>query len=217
MRKEYNKNRKGFTLIELLISMVVFVLIMGIVASSFTSIVRAQKDANEVRRMYSEVRGFADLLSEEARLGAIDYKCYAEEATSYSYDCQEALGTIVNGRSNYLAVVRKDGLQKTIFKYDPVKKTVSMIKYEKTESGGWGIAPGYTGFRDVMGDAVSVEKLSFAINPDTDPYAQAGYSLNAKQFQPKVTLFMQVKNGKNSKSEFNIDFQTTISSRVYNR
>jgi prepilin-type N-terminal cleavage/methylation domain-containing protein len=212
-----NKCRKGFTLIELLVSMVVFVMIMGIVGSSFTSIVRAQKEANEVRRMYSEVRSFTDLLAEEARLGVVDYQCYTAAADPYSGVCPQALGSIVNGRSNFLALVTKDGLQKTIFKYDATAKKVSMIKYEKTDSGGWGIAPGYTDFRDVMGTAVSVEKLAFAINPDADPYAQANYGINSRQFQPKVTLFMNAKNGQNSKSPFSLDFQTTISSRVYNR
>lgn len=213
---ERNKNRKAFTLIELLVSMVVFVLIMGIVGSSFTSIVRAQKEANEVRRMYSEVRSFTDMLSEEARLGTIDYRCYGS-AVAYSNVCPEVLGPIVNGRSDHLALLRKDGLEKTIFKYDAKEKKISVIKYELTEGGGWKLSSGYTDFRDVTGDAVSVEKLAFAINPDTDPYERGSYGLNAKQFQPKVTVFMQVRNGAKSKSDFTMDFQTTISSRVYNR
>jgi prepilin-type N-terminal cleavage/methylation domain-containing protein len=209
-------NKKAFTLIELMISMVVFIIIMGIVGSSFTSIVRAQKETNEIRRMYSEVRTMVDLISEEARLGTIDYGCYGQ-AVAYSSVCPQVLGSIVNGRTNYLALVRQDGLQKTIFKYDPEVKRVSMVKYEKTAGGGWKFASGYTDFRAVTGDAVSVEKMAFAINPDVDPYSQTNYAVNGKQFQPRVTIFMNVQNGKGSKSEFNIDLQTTVSSRVYNR
>lgn len=211
-----HKNRKGFTLIELLVSMAVFVMILGIVGSSFISIVRAQKEANEIRKMYSEVRGFTDMLSEEARLGAIDYPCYAAP-TPFSNNCPQAIGSIVNGRTDHLALVRKDGMEKTIFKYDAKEKKILMVKYEKTDGGGWKLGSGYTDFRAVTGDSVSVEKMIFAINPDIDPYAQANYGLNRKQFQPKVTVFMNVKKGGDADSEFNLDFQTTISSRVYNR
>jgi prepilin-type N-terminal cleavage/methylation domain-containing protein len=219
------RTRKGFTLIELLVSMVLLVLIMGIVGTSFTSIVRAQKDTNEIRKMYADVLGFVEMFSAEARLGSIDYRCYvipvsignATNSRANSNDCPQILGPIVNGRSNYLALTRQDGMEKTIFKYDPRAKKVLMIKFEKTEGGGWKYASGYTDFRDAIGSAVSVEKLSFVINPDVDPYAQANYGINAKQFQPEVTLYMTVKNANSSKSAFSMDFQTTISSRVYSR
>ena len=203
-------------MIELLVSMVIFVIFMGIVATSFTDIVRAQKEANEIRKMYSEVRNFADTLSEEARLGSIDYDCYAG-APAFANTCPEQLAAIVDGRSTDLALVRKDGLQKTIFRYDPEFKKVQIVKYDKAEGGAWKFTPGYGGFRDAMGDSVSVEKLSFAVNPDVNPYSQENVYASEKQFQPKVTLFMSVKNGANVKSAFNLDFQTTVSSRVYSR
>jgi len=215
--KNHEGKRKGFTLIELLVSMVVFILIMGIVGSSFTSIVRAQKDTNEIRKMYSDVLGFVDTFSEEARLGSIDYPCYVSAVSISDNECPMILDPIVNGRSNYLALLRQDGLEKTIFKYDSQAKKISMVKFEKTDGGGWKYASGYTDFRDVTGDAVSVDKLSFVINPDVDPYAQANYGINKKQFQPEVTVFMSVKDANLSKSDFSMDFQTTISSRVYSR
>lgn len=45
-----NREREGFTLIELMISIVIFVLFLGIVSQSYISIVRTQREANEVRR-----------------------------------------------------------------------------------------------------------------------------------------------------------------------
>lgn len=210
--------RKGFTLIEMLVSLVLFVIFLGMVSSSYVNIVRAQKDANEIRKMYSEVRNFVDFFSEEVRLSSIDYDCYGG-TVFYSNICETGLATIAtDGRTTDLALVRKDGLEKTIFRYDPDGKKIFVRKYEKDALGNWGQAPGYAdGFREAMGNVVSVEKMSFAINPDKNPYGQENAYNNAKQFQPKVTLYMTVKNGANAKSQFQMDFQTTISSRVYSR
>ncbi len=217
--------KKGFTLIELLVSIVIFVMFLGIVSSSYVNIVRAQREANEVRRMYSDVRNFVDSLSEEVRLGTIDYECYldvTDSAADVTYDsatiCPGGFFGIADGRSTDLALVRKDGLQKTIFHYDSTVKEVTVKKFEKDRSGVWSPAPGFNaGVTDAMGATVQVESLSFAINPDVNPYSQDNYYKNEKQFQPKVTVFMKVKNGANTKSQFSLDFQTSISSRVYSR
>ncbi len=211
------KMRKGFTLIELLVSIVIFVIFMGIVSSSYVNIVRAQKDANEIRRMYSEVRNFVDSLSAEAKLGTIDYGCYGGTIDVYSTVCPQMLQVIINGRTTDLALVRKDGLEKTIFRYDPDLKKVQVVKYEPSPGGAWALAAGYDGFRDIMGDSVKVDKLSFAISPDVNPYSQENAYKSEKQFQPEVTVYMSVSNGENIKSQFSLDFQTTISSRVYSR
>lgn len=210
--------RRGFTLIEMLVSLVLFVIFLGIVSSSYVNIVRAQKSANEIRKMYSEVRNFVDFLTEEVRLGSIDYDCYLGVIPYSDVYCPELLEAITDGRTTDLALYRKDGLQKTIFRYDPDEKKVFVRKYEKDALGVWGEAPGYAeGFRETMSNFVSVEKMSFAIHPDVNPFAQVNAYDNAKQFQPKVTVFMTVKNGQNVKSQFQLDFQTTISSRVYSR
>ena len=56
------KNHKGFTLIEMLIAMTIFVTFIGILMSSYTSIVRAQRDANDYRETYVKARQVFDLL-----------------------------------------------------------------------------------------------------------------------------------------------------------
>jgi len=216
MRNLRIKNRKGFTLIELLISIVIFVMLLASVSTSYVSIVRAQKEANDVRRMYSDVRHFVDSLSEEVRLGTIDYDCYAGSSL-YSSNCPKLLSAIVSGRSPDLALVRKDGLQKTIFHYDFAGKKVQVVKYDKGVGGVWVLAPGFTDFSDAMGNTVQVENISFAINPDVNPYSTENYYKNEKQFQPKVTVFMKVTNRANINSQFSMDFETTVSSRVYSR
>lgn len=229
-------------MIELLISLVIFVVFMGVVSSSFVSIVRAQKETNEIRKMYAEVRSFVDRVSEEARLGTIDYECYPAakiqsntqikpnlqiqpdfQIQAFNQDvCPVQINEAISGdgRTSVLALVRKDGMQKTVFRYDPTAKTVKVVKYEAGPGGTWMLAPGYdANFSDAMGTLVRVDRLSFAINPDVNPYSGSHdvYSNNAKQFQPKVTLFMSVSGRNDTVTPLNIDFQTTISSRVYSR
>jgi prepilin-type N-terminal cleavage/methylation domain-containing protein len=215
------KRRQGFTLIELMVSMVIFVIFMGIVASSYVDIIRAQKETNEIRKMYAEVRGFVDMLSQEAKLGTIDYACY-EGTGDYCPVRDLARIAAGSGMTADLALVRKDGLQKTIFRFsrdrlNSANNKIQVAKYEKRTGGTWDYAPGYNGFRDIMGDLVKVEKLSFAINPDSDPYARENYAKSSKQFQPKITVYLTAKNKVSARSGFSIDFQTTISSRVYSR
>lgn len=206
--------REGFTLIELLISIVIFVLFLGVVSSSYVNIVRAQKQANEIRKMYSDVRGAVDMMAEEIRLGTVDYDCYYGTAKDNSC-LPEVANSLTGGRSAYLALVRKDGLEKTVFHYDGSTLTISK---QFRNAAGWAPAPGYEdGFRNLLSDRVQLTYLSFAIFPDVNPYSEDNYYKNEKQFQPKVTIFMTAENSEMVKSEFKLNFQTTISSRVYSR
>lgn len=234
------RQKKGFTLIEILIGIVLFVVFLGVVTSSYIDIVRGQQQANEVRKMYSQVRDFVDLFSQEVRLSSIDYGCYTgafaakcgnladSSAGSGAYSgagglfagvCRDTFD-MQNGRSRDLSLIRKDGLTKTVFHYDPDTKKIQMVQYDANPNGGgWQDSPRYPGgeFRDVFDERVAVENLQFAINPDVDPYSGDYYCRNQKQFQPKVTLFMQVKNSANERALFSLDYQTTVSSRVYSR
>jgi prepilin-type N-terminal cleavage/methylation domain-containing protein len=221
MIKKYNK-RKGFTLIELLISIVIFVFFLGLVSTSYISIVRTQKEANEVRKIYSELRTFVEILAEEIRLSAVDYDCYESSPsfTDEAYYCADVIPPLTEGRSNYLALVRKGGKEKTVFKFEDNK--VFMTKAYK-QNNVWSVAPGYdalvgqSNYQQILSDNLDITNLTFYIFPDVNPYSSEHYRENAKQFQPKVTVFMSVKNGVNEKSNFEFDFQTSVSSRVYSR
>jgi prepilin-type N-terminal cleavage/methylation domain-containing protein len=221
--------RKGFTLIEMLIGIAIFVIFLGIVSTSYVSIVRGQREANDIRKMYSEVRDFVDFFSQEVRLGSIDYGSYT--VTPGVQSCGKTANNItdifnqtpsayqlVNGTATDLIVIRKDGLLKTIFSYDKKNKKIQVLQYVKN-GGAWVVSPEYPGGlpKNIMGDTVQVESLKFIINPDVDPYSEDYYCLNQKQFQPQVTLVMSVRNGANINSAFSLDYQTTVSSRVYSR
>lgn len=220
--KKILRQKGGFTLIELLISIVLFTVFLSIVSQSYLSIVRSQKQANDVRKMYSELRVFMDSFAEEVRLSAIDYNCYSAE-TDMSFNADElcdveSRGTIAGGRTNVLSLVKKGGGEKTTYLIEEgVDEGTVRIKIKKwygTAGGGWAVIPGYEDFRDVFSERILLKYASFAVFPDVNPYSSQHYADNAAQFQPKVTLFL---NARNEAGDFDYQFQTSISSRVYTK
>ncbi|MEZ4087562.1 MAG: type II secretion system protein [Candidatus Gracilibacteria bacterium] len=216
-----NSERRGFTLIELMISIVIFVIFLGIVSQSYISIVRAQRRANEIRKMYSDVRIALDYISEEVRLSSIDYACYEGTGTN----CEGVIqGTLFGGSTDHLALVRQGGTEKTFVKLDDEGHLV--VKRLIRQEGEYVPAPGYeTGYVSLTGDNVVFDHLSFSIFPDLNPYSNENipgtdtpiYADNGTQFQPKVGVYMSASSPEGSAIEFDFDFQTTISSRVYSR
>lgn len=209
-------NRGGFTLIELLISIVLFMIFLGIASQSYISIVRSQRQANEVRKMYSDVRSFMDFMSEEIRLGSIDYNCYGSDDLGFDENkqkyCLAAGKSISGGETESLMLIKKNGEEKTLIDFDHGKVTVT--KYYRDSIGNWRHLTGYEN-KVMLADRVEVTDLRFMIFPDKNPYVY--YYDNEVQFQPKVTVMMSVSNAEGVSTPFNFDFQTTISSRVYSK
>jgi prepilin-type N-terminal cleavage/methylation domain-containing protein len=222
--------KSGFTLIELLVSLSLFVIFLGVVSSSYISVVRSQRQANTVRKMYSHVRTFMDTLNQEVRLGTIDYDCYEKvynEKTDVNKCPPEVASDIAisaDGFSSYLAIVNKDQTEKTIYKYDHENKTIKVKKFIQS-GGGWSPSPEFDtaiiessdGFKNLFPNELQVTGATFALYPAVNPYSKAHYKENQYQFQPKVTLFLTVANAGQSLPPFHLNLQTSISSRVYTR
>jgi len=227
--------RSGFTLIELLVSLVIFVIFLGIVSTSYVNIVRAQREANQTRKMYSEVRSIIELLDEEVRLSSIDYDFYEGKGDLANENCQAGALTasISSGRTTILALLNKDGLERSFFCYDLDSETMWFKKFQRSTDGStWIPSEGFSGttelgskpqeengYRALNSDLVKIHSASFAIFPDKNPYSDDPdvYLKNGTQFQPKVTVFMSATNSSTVDSSFSMDFQTSISSRVYSR
>lgn len=125
LRKKSNKG--GFTLVELLISIMIFTIFLGIVSQSYLGIVRSQRHANEVRKMYSELRVFMNSFAEDVRLGTVDYDCYDQAQTFMLGEplCDsEAFGSIVDGKSMVLSLVKKGELKKVLISLRRIMKRV---------------------------------------------------------------------------------------------
>lgn len=228
--KKNHRTKTGFTLIELLISLSIFVVFLGILSTSYMSIVRSQRQANDVRKMYSEVRGFMDSLAQDMRLGTIDYDCYRPLDASLADiskcppDIAGSASISPEGTSTYLVIIDKDKTLKTVYRFQPETKKIEVKKYV-VSAESWAPAPEFDvaatedvdGFKPLISDNVSIENLTFAVYPAINPYSHDYYQVNQSQFQPKVTVFLTAKNGTANLAPFELNLQTTLSSRIYTR
>ena len=55
------------------------------------------------------------------------------------------------------------------------------------------------------------------MTPPVDPYAQENFGLGSTRFHPKVTIYGEFEKEASNGKILTVDFQTTISSRVYNQ
>lgn len=87
---------RGFTLIEVLIAMTVFVVFVTSLLTAYFNIARAQREANERRIMYAEVRDIVDELTFYLRDYALNY------GTDSKYE----------GTPEKISLLSKDGSEK---------------------------------------------------------------------------------------------------------
>lgn len=195
------KLQKGFTLVEMLIAMTIFITFTGILISSYASIVRSQREANEYRLMYSEARGVFESLTVELREGMVDYGYYS--------------GGILTGGLSEIYLVSKDDQTRTYVKYDEATGVVSVYKRVRDK-----ITKVYSDFgeaRDLNSSDVKVTKLKFYVSPVIDPYDPQYVENDLNQFHPKVTIYAEFTRELESEKTYTTSLQTTVSSRIYNQ
>jgi len=202
--ESFKKNNKGFTLVELLIAMSIFVVFLGILMNSYTSIIRSQREANDYRIMYSEARHVFETITQELRNGMVDYNSYCSTSDKPNASGKESI-----------RIIDKDGVgYRTITLDDPVddEEVVRKIKYEVFDKHSLSVEDGY-----LNSDAVSVMDLRFDIYPYVDPYNNIYVEDSGYQFHPMVTVSATFKRERNNKEPYVLTLQTTISSRIYNQ
>lgn len=195
------KSQKGFTLVEMLIAMAIFITFTGILISSYTSIVRSQRETNDYRLMYSEARGVFESLTAELREGMVDYGYYA--------------GGILSGGLGEIYLVSKDDQVRTYIKSDEALGVVSVSKRVRDK-----ITKVYSDFgasRNLNSSDVKVTKLKFYVSPVIDPYDPKYVENDLNQFHPKVTIYAEFSRELKSGKIYTMDLQTTVSPRIYNQ
>lgn len=193
-------NRRGFTLVEMLVSMTIFMVFVGILINSYSTIIKAQKEANDYRAMYSEARAVFDTLIATLREGMIDYA-----NPEYGGGCT----SLITNMTDDLWLISKDGVSKKIW-LDEEGGVDAVTGVLKIETNG-------NKTKSLNSGAVSVKDFRFKIYPFADPYAPLNVGKNEHQFQPFVTIFVSFEKEKVTGEPYKVDFQTTISSRIYNQ
>lgn len=199
------KQKKGFTLVELLVAMTIFVAFIGILIGSYTSIVRAQREANEYRIMYSESRQVFETLVFNLRDGMVDYAAYS--------------GSQIAGQPlSELTLISKDGLRQTEIFYND--ETVKIKQGSLAPDTRPCINAAYL-FDDPVvlnSEALKVTDFQIFVAPIIDPYALENFDKHGNQFHPMVTVYAKFEREyPGGKEPFVINLQTTVSSRIYNQ
>ncbi|MEK7524039.1 MAG: type II secretion system protein [Patescibacteria group bacterium] len=198
--KSYNsQNSAAFTLIELVISISVFMLFLSIAAGAYTSLVSANRRANEMQNMYREVRFAFDSISQDIRGGVPDYSCI--DTTRLDVECLENQ----NQNLKVIAIMSKTALARTLYKFDATaKKLLALRQTRPAKDQTW------TGsnWQPLTSETLPLEDVSFSAFPAKDPYASANFSLDAIQWQPTIGIKLTARG---------LHFQTTYTSRTYGK
>ncbi len=219
----------GFTLIELMVSMGIFIVFLGVVSTSYISVVRSQRQANDTRGIISEARDFMQTLTDDFRTGTVDYDCYDERGRDLCPIATERFyqnRTFFNGQTAYLALADKDRRRKTVYWFDSEKHTLKLRKFDRVgQNNIFKPGPGFddiennndveNGWRVLFSDKLRVVDAAFEIYPVINPYLQDNYALNQYQFQPSASLLLTFDAVKQNSIFHHFTMQTSFSSRTY--
>ncbi len=193
------KNKSGFTLIELLVAMGIFVVFIGILISSYGSLIRAYAEANQYREVYVEARDVFETLVREIRDGMVDYAAWDK-----------------NGN---LILISKDGLYRTEVVYNASGSELSLTKNPLSLGSDIGVSYD-PGTEQVLNNNIHVTDFDYYVSPSFDPYDEANYHWD-NAFQPMVTIYAKFEydndDGNSLIEGQSFDLQTTITSRIYNQ
>ncbi|GEM_PF-3995129 len=189
--KKNRTTHHGFTLIEMLISITLFMSFLGLVASSYTSLVSANRKAKEIQNLYNDVRFVFDTLASEIRGGEVDYSCIN--------------GEILDPLCKAISILHENGKKRSMYTFDDAAKKILVLHQSRTSNLlPWPPAS----WESLTPEKFPLENLSFQIFPLKNPYDGANAGSDETQFQPSVTIEMAVKG---------FDFRTTYSSRTYGK
>ena len=209
-----SKTKKGFTLIEVLVAITIFMIFITSISSAYLDIAKSQRRANAERAIYSEMRYVFDLIGQEARSKTIDYGCPGP-----SGGCLKLNGI---AHSNYLSLVNGEGTQRTIFliQDDTQSGNKKLYYYKEEKKVGdptWNATEGFEkGYVEIELKNIKLNNFIFEISPLVDPFDPKNIGCGAIQFQPAVSMYASISSLNGQAGDFELDLQTTVSSRVYN-
>lgn len=202
-RRLQRSSSRGFTLIEVLISLSIFLILLGVLMTSFFQLYKNQREANEVRAVIADMRTLVNFVQDELRTKTVDF-CGYESGDECKLSSSQSKDTLV--------LVNKERTEQTIISFkienvgaeDRGRITFQRRKKDSPEKG-WYAMPGYDTEKDISMSRLQFKSVKFSLAPMGD--ANVYLSSAAYQMQPSVTMHISFGN--------NYYLQTSFSSRVY--
>lgn len=205
--------RRGFTLIELVTVIGIFSVISLLILGMHTQVSELQKRTSEEQKALSELRFALEVMSNNLRIGTVQYKKYNSNAGN---GCSLATASPAGSKQNILHLVDEDGDQIS-YEYQaalgcPIRGTATGCIVKKYS--GPASAPLSTPtIGQITAKTLRVKDFKVFILPLCDPYhPQCNPSLRR---QPIISMVAGVdvpEKGGGYKTRY---IQTTVSSRVY--
>lgn len=185
----------AFTLIEMLISISISMLFLGIIAGSFATLTKANKNANDAQKIYREARFVFDTVSQEIKSGKIDYECV--EGTDR--DCIE--NQYADFQKSVLALLHDGGFERTLLRFSgnavEIKRQTRNTLWAPWNASSW---------QPLTSEKLPIRNGYFNVFPEKDPYDELNAEDNGSQWQPSIGVFLETGE---------LTFKTTYSSRTY--
>lgn len=199
----------AFTLVELIVSMTIFTIFVGVVTSTFLLTSRTLREANEVRKVYTEARFLMDRLTQDIRLNKIDYDCLNSGLLYQTVLYAECQGGVI------LPLISADGMHRTVYRFEGgVFSVVALNLVPDVAGGHWTLATGYTGFERFDPQSVTLERVAFNIFPGKSPYDN--FEDVTLQYQPSVHVEIDaMPRSTRLENPESVQLRTTVTSRIY--
>lgn len=234
--------KKGFTLVEMLVAIGIFSIFMGVLITSYMSVVKGLRGAEEYRELYADARHTFDTILENAR-----------NSTVYG-GCDNTVGEFKSDLDK-LSFCSTDGLKKVTFEYMDAEDLNSGVVGGGASEGdeGGGREGGFASSANNGGESsdivarkvlkmtveekqdplsldsgyvlpeesvlnsegVNIKSFSFKVFPATDPFKS---SYSDIPYQPVVIIdgVFERKSASVPSGSVEVELHTSVSLRTYN-
>lgn len=185
----------------MLIALSIFMVFIGISASSYIGLMRANRLASDTQRVYRDVRHVFDAIATEARNSQIDFSCFDRNAITIDPDCS---GNTISDTPEVVSFISRNGdeVHRNLYRF---KDGVVEVKKETLDQNNTPVF--IPDWEPLMATSTKFADVSFNVFPLKNPFDRENIADLNTQWQPSIQLVV--------KTDENTIYRTTYSSRAY--
>lgn len=213
--------QKGFTLVEMLVALGIFSVFMGVLITSYISLVKGFRGTEDYRVLYADARNVFDTVIEHARNSTVYGDCndisdggFIDDLSTLSFcstDGVKKVTFVLEEESNDvlsgLEVTDEQNLNE-----ESARKNLKMV-VEEIDNPLMGLGYSDSDTTILNSDSVNIKNFSFKVFPKTDPFL--GVYNDVSSYQPVVIIDATFEKVSASGSTYSLPLHTAISLRTY--